>query len=262
LVAVWSSLTSAGCGPSAATQAEPAPEGRLERADYDVIAGWAWDRNLPWPPAKVDIYEGDTLLATVPANRLQDELRDRGIGSGYHWFEFDTPARLKDGKPHKVRVKFSGTGRELEGSPKDLALAAGKEPEGGRELDEQQYQQLVREVRKAVDRTLPRDATVIVVSHGDDNLLKLDGRTGWHFPQDKSGAWGKNEISDSADAIAQVEALRARGGQFLLFPQTEFWWLDENHGYKEFKQYLEKRCQLFYSDRHCKIYRLERPKDR
>jgi len=30
----------------------------------------------------------------------------------------------------------------------------------------------------------------------------------------------------SYEAIAQLEGLRAKGAQYLLFPQTAFWWID------------------------------------
>ena len=40
----------------------------------------------------------------------------------------------------------------------------------------------------AADRALPPDATVLVVSHGDDELLELGAaRRGWHFPQQEDG---------------------------------------------------------------------------
>src|SRR3712207_2672412 len=51
------------------------------------------------------------------------------------------------------------------------------------------YQQLVRRIREVVRTALPAGATVIVVSKGDDRLLELDGRRGWHFPQNERGVY-------------------------------------------------------------------------
>src|SRR5204862_7913184 len=45
------------------------------------------------------------------------------------------------------------------------------------------YRTLLRHVREAVDKHAPGEATIAVVSRGDDELLKLRGRRGWHFPQ-------------------------------------------------------------------------------
>ena len=36
---------------------------------------------------------------------------------------------------------------------------------------------------------MPADATVLVASKGDAELLKLDGRTAWHFPQTLEGVY-------------------------------------------------------------------------
>jgi hypothetical protein len=44
--------------------------------------------------------------------------------------------------------------------------------------------------------------------------------------------------SSSCEAIAQLEGLRAKGAQYLLFPQTAFWWIEH---YPEFARHLESR---------------------
>jgi glycosyltransferase involved in cell wall biosynthesis len=44
--------------------------------------------------------------------------------------------------------------------------------------------------------------------------------------------------SGSCEAIAQLEGLRAQGAQYLLFPQTAFWWIEH---YPEFARHLESR---------------------
>ena len=47
----------------------------------------------------------------------------------------------------------------------------------------------MRRIRETVRSALPRDATVVVVSKGDEGLLDLYGRRGWHFPQASSGEY-------------------------------------------------------------------------
>ena len=65
-----------------------------------------------------------------------------------------------------------------------------------------------------------------------------DGRRGWHFPQAAKGEYAGHHPADSAAAIEHLESLRAKGGQYLLFPATAFWWFEH---YRDFKQYLDAR---------------------
>ena len=96
-------------------------------------------------------------------------------------------------------------------------------------------------------------ATVLVVSKGDEELCKLDGRTAWHFPQTEHGAYAGYHPADSAAAIAQLEALREQGGEYLLFPSTAFWWLDY---YRDFRMHLDNHYARVWCDQDCLIYRL------
>jgi GT2 family glycosyltransferase len=89
------------------------------------------------------------------------------------------------------------------------------------------YRDLVERIRAVADRELPPDATVLVVSNGDDELLKLGAnRRGWHFPQMEDGTYAGHHPANSAEAIAHLEALQEQGGTHILFPQTAFWWLE------------------------------------
>lgn len=105
------------------------------------------------------------------------------------------------------------------------------------------YRELVERIREVADRELPPDATVLVVSNGDDELLKLGAsRRGWHFPQMEDGTYAGHHPGDSAEAIAHLEALRGRGAEFVLVPTTSGWWFDF---YGEFSEHLRKR--------HCEV---------
>jgi hypothetical protein len=242
-------LVCAGCGKEDQTPAS-ALEGHLDGADAESISGWVWDRNLPWPPSKVDIYDGETLLATVPANKFRQNLLDSGIGSGQHAFVYATPAQLTDGKAHTIRVTASGTTVELTGSPMTVTLSS-----GAAVRQELRYQELVKRIHEVVRTKLPPKATVLVVSDGDDDLLKLgDQRRGWHFPRNAVGDHN-GEPANNKEAIAHLEALRAKGAGYLLLPAPSFWWLDH---YKEFATYLESHAQRVHSSRECLIYQLSR----
>jgi hypothetical protein len=93
-------------------------EGHLDIVGGEEIAGWAWDPKKPDTPVKVDVYDGDTLLATVVADQFREDLLKEKIGNGKHGFSIATPAKLKDGKGHTIRVLISGTKTELNDSPK------------------------------------------------------------------------------------------------------------------------------------------------
>src|SRR6266498_5014790 len=103
--------------------ATPAYQGAHGRSDCTGIFGWAWDRSRPGEPVDVDIYDGDALLATVAANQFHQSLLEAGKGNGKHIFVYALPARLKDGRPHIIRVKIAGTGIELKNTPKTIVCA-------------------------------------------------------------------------------------------------------------------------------------------
>lgn len=76
--------------------------------------------NRPNEPIKVEIYDGDTLLGTVTADALREDLVINKKGNGRHGVFYPTPPQLKDGKPHVIRMKFAGTNVELTNGPKEL----------------------------------------------------------------------------------------------------------------------------------------------
>jgi glycosyltransferase involved in cell wall biosynthesis len=116
------------------------------------------------------------------------------------------------------------------------------------------YPHLIRRIREVVKAAVPATARVMVVSKGDNELLRLDGRAAWHFPRAENGEYAGFYPSDSAAAIAHLETLRAQGGDYLLFPSTAFWWLEH---YREFKEHLERRYPEIGGQRSvCLIYAL------
>lgn len=103
------------------------------------------------------------------------------------------------------------------------------------------YGKLVTRIQNLVGHAIPAEATVLVISRGDDALVQLDGRRGWHFPQRDDGVYAGYHPADSAEAIAHLEKLRDKGADYLVIPNTSLWWL--NH-YKAFTQYLKTRCNI------------------
>jgi SAM-dependent methyltransferase len=117
-----------------------------------------------------------------------------------------------------------------------------------------EYRDLVNRIRDVAQRTLPKEATVVVVSRGDELLVQLDGSQGWHFPRDEQGRYPGHHPEDSATAIEQLEELRAEGADYFLLPASSFWWLEH---YEQFAAHLEGRYPVVVRlDDTCLIYGL------
>ena len=118
------------------------------------------------------------------------------------------------------------------------------------------YEQLKQSIRQAVCEATPPGVTLLVVSKGDDDLLaalSADGRRAWHFPQAADGSHAGFYPADSETAIAHLEELRAKGGQYLLFPAPSLWW--PRH-YAQFGSWLDRRYQSVFNNDRCVIHRL------
>ena len=87
----------------------PNYEGNLDAANCEGIVGWAWDKNQPNTPLRLDVYDGETKIETVTASSVRQDLVKVGKGNGGHGFVLMTPARLRDGKPHSLWLAISGT---------------------------------------------------------------------------------------------------------------------------------------------------------
>jgi hypothetical protein len=62
----------------------------------------------------VDVLVDDVYRATIPANQLRPDLVSTGKGDGRHGFVWPIPAALRDGRKHRITVRFS------ESDPTDL----------------------------------------------------------------------------------------------------------------------------------------------
>jgi GT2 family glycosyltransferase len=142
-----------------------------------------------------------------------------------------------------------------------LAALAPSEPDGAADTKEvsseanPSYLKSIRMIRETVRRVLPRDATVAIVSKGDERLMDLYGRPAWHFPQDSTGRYPGYYPTDGTSVIAQLESLRIRGAAYLLFPKSAFWWLER---YPIFSGHLLSHYRVVHRDEDsCVIFALE-----
>ena len=115
-----------------------------------------------------------------------------------------------------------------------------------------EYERLRSAIRHTVAQQLPSGATVLVMTKGDEELLRMTTHRGWHFPQDEHGRYPNIYPADSAEAITQLESGRAKGAGYLLIPRPALWWLDY---YTGFKEHLERNYVLTVRDEEtCLIF--------
>jgi Putative Ig domain/Matrixin/Ig-like domain from next to BRCA1 gene len=99
--------------------AQPNYQGFHDGAGCNTISGWAWDPANPNTTVNVDIYDGNTLIGTTPANMYREDLLN-ALGNPNHGFSFLTPAALKNGAVHTINVKFSGTSTLLSNTARTI----------------------------------------------------------------------------------------------------------------------------------------------
>jgi SAM-dependent methyltransferase len=117
---------------------------------------------------------------------------------------------------------------------------------------------LLERLRQVARYAIPMEARVAVASGGDQDLLDLEGVEASHFPQDEHGAYVGSEPLDWTQAIYEVEALRPRPVQYLVFPATGTTLMDR---YPELRRYLKRRCRLVASEPGtCDIFAVDRVK--
>jgi glycosyltransferase involved in cell wall biosynthesis len=111
--------------------------------------------------------------------------------------------------------------------------------------EEQRYRDAVDRVRAQVRASVPEGSRVLIVSRGDESLLRLGRREGEHFPQSPTGLYAGHYPADGAAAVAHLEELRAAGARYMAIPAEASWWLEH---YPELRQLLEREGELLAGD--------------
>ena len=105
----------------------------------------------------------------------------------------------------------------------------------------------LEQLRAVVRSVLPDDARLLVISKGDDALLKFDQREARHFPCTDEGIYAGYYPADSADAIMHLREQIALGWEFLLIPTASAWWLEFYDG---FARHLGTSHRIVARQRH------------
>jgi radical SAM protein with 4Fe4S-binding SPASM domain len=130
--------------------------------------------------------------------------------------------------------------------------AAQAEANGHVQRDE--YRDLVGRIKSIARDSVPPDATVLVVSKGDDQMLDL-GCDAWHFPASADGAYIGYHPPDGDWVLKELEKARARGADYLLLPATASWWMQQ---YPEFARHVGDKFPQIVDDDACAIYAMGR----
>ena len=79
--------------------------GSVDVLSCSSISGWAADRNSLNSSINVNVYDGSTLLLTLPANGSRSDVGAYLGDNGLHAFGGAIPASIKDGKAHTITVR-------------------------------------------------------------------------------------------------------------------------------------------------------------
>jgi glycosyltransferase involved in cell wall biosynthesis len=120
-------------------------------------------------------------------------------------------------------------------------------------MNHEEYEYFVDRLQARLPTVVRPGSNVLVVSKGDERLLRIDGVVARHFPQDATGRWPGYHPHDSAAAIEQLEELRRQGAEQLVFPKSSFWWLEH---YEELADHLQQTHTLVHSDDDCQVFDL------
>ena len=123
----------------------------------------------------------------------------------------------------------------------------------GKSWSREQYRELVQDIHASVAACVPPGAAVLIVSKGDEDLVRIDGLRAWHFPRDEWGAYAGHHPASSVEAIVHLRQLYAQGARYLVVPATSAWWLDH---YRELAAFLQSAHELTLANDACTIYEL------
>jgi 4-amino-4-deoxy-L-arabinose transferase-like glycosyltransferase len=108
----------------------------------------------------------------------------------------------------------------------------------------------MRDAGLILKRIAAPSALVIAADNGDPTIFYYAERKGWHFTEKDGIFYG--EPRDSAQAIVDLEGLRKRGANFLVFSSDTSWWLDY---YQELGNYVAGNSRLVEGTPEFKIYK-------
>lgn len=160
-----------------------------------------------------------------------------------------------DGHEAELEPLLRSSGRRVEDLQRELTRLVAELADRGVEVDLPRFDhpEEVAAIREQVEASVPEGATVLLLSRGDPELLRLESRAARHFPAAADGRYLGHHPADDAAAIELLERERAAGAEYLVVPSSESWWLRH---YTAFAEHLGQQGAVELRD-SCAIYRLE-----
>ena len=117
-----------------------------------------------------------------------------------------------------------------------------------------EYEGLIERVRETANAMIPRNATVLVVSRGDEELLRhRPPAARCTFPRTSSGATPATTRRTATLRSQSSRACARAAREYLLLPSTAFWWLDYYEGLRD---HLERNYPPIVSADDCVVFEL------
>jgi SAM-dependent methyltransferase len=113
-----------------------------------------------------------------------------------------------------------------------------------------------RHIEEVIRFAVPWSDPVIVAADPDGEIGDLEDRPIFRLPLEVDG--DRDRSRRGTQAILELEALRAKGACFLLFPATELWRLDAFDGLRD---HVEANCRVAVRTDDCVVFTLRWPAD-
>lgn len=95
-------------------------EGHLDLIIGGKVEGWAYDKKLPDGSLSVALFIDDRFVTNIVCDQYRRDLKDGGIGDGFHAFSTDIPEKFMDGMEHTIDVRVGD--KSLPNSPRTVVL--------------------------------------------------------------------------------------------------------------------------------------------
>lgn len=169
----------------------------------------------------------------------------------------ESVAAEEPSQPPPEAVKPPEPAGEPEHGPAEPAAEADAEPADAEQApaatEPSGYDKLVTDIVTTLDRALPAGAKVLVVSKGDDALLRVPGRECGHFPQDENGAYLGYHPKTGDDVVQLLDIAQSAGAEYFVLPATALWWLDH---YGELAERLGQADAVIADPALCFVFQL------
>jgi GT2 family glycosyltransferase len=173
-----------------------------------------------------DQFDADYYLTRYP------DVTHAGLNPLMHYVEH---GRREGRQPVGTSLELSFLNTSRPNAAESLTLAppvapelAPPKPESPPEDVAPEGADVAAKLRRALAEHVPETATIAVATEGDEHLLSLPEYTMHHFPRGLDGTYLGNDARGDTSLIANLEAIRAAGTEFLFVPASHRSLLERN----------------------------------